>query len=98
MFSLQFMHFFIALDALFGERNKVEDSIVSGIKKIFPNNTKWDIRAKKLFELRSELVHGGSSSIDEWNNLAYYRRNFYSDPLYDVGLAVMTALRMYFTL
>lgn len=94
----QFIHFFIALDALFGERNKVEDSIVSGIKKIFPNNTKWDIRAKKLFELRSELVHGGASSIDEWNNLAYYRRNFYSDPLYDVGLAVMTALRMYFTL
>ncbi|HDH13503.1 MAG TPA: hypothetical protein ENG83_15135 [Nitrospirae bacterium] len=39
-----------------------------------------EIRRKigKLFDLRSELVHGGISSIDEWQGLDHYESHFKS--------------------
>ena len=92
----RFLHFFIALDALFGEMGKVEETIINGIKRTFPGDSKWLERAEMLFDLRSELVHGGSSFIDDWKSLDHYRRHFQSHPLTDVGTAAMTALRNYF--
>ena len=92
----QFIHFFIALDALFGERNKVEERIIEGLKKLFQDDQKWVDRARKLFELRSDLVHGGSSSIRDWKGLKHYRRYFHSDPSVDVRLAATKALKQYF--
>lgn len=94
----RFIHFFIALDALFGERDKVQDSIISGIKKTFSNDVLWENRAERLFDLRSELIHGGSSMIEDWKDLDHYRGYFKSHPLEDVGFAAMTALRNYFSL
>jgi Apea-like HEPN len=92
-----FMHFFIALDALFGERFKVEKNIKEGIRKTFPGQIEWEQRADKLFDLRNELVHGGISSIERWDGLDHYRRHFKSDPIKDIQTAAMTALRVYFS-
>lgn len=94
----RFLHFFFALDALFGERHKVEQTIIDGIKQTFPINTTWEKRVEKLFDLRSELVHGGASEISDWKELEGYRRRFKSEPLKDVKTAAMTALRTYLKL
>jgi hypothetical protein len=94
----RFLHFFFALDALFGERGKVEQSIIDGVKQTFPMNISWEERIKKLFDLRSELVHGGASEISDWEELDSYRRHFKSQPLEDVKTAAMTALRTYIKL
>ncbi len=92
----RFIHFFIALDALFGERNKVEKNITESIKYIFPGDSKWETRIEKLYDLRNELVHGGASSISDWSELYNYRRQFKSHPLQDIKTAAMRELIKYF--
>ena len=93
-----FIHFFISLDALFGERGKVEQMVIGGIKQTFKSNSIWVEKAKLLFDLRSELVHGGASSIEEWKDIQHYKRRFKTKPLDDISIAAMTALRNYFNL
>ena len=92
----RFIHYYISLDALFGERYKVEESIKSAVLRMFPNDPKWVYRADRLFDLRNALIHGGTSSIDGWKDLKGYMRHVKSSPLEDVGLAAMTAIRTYF--
>lgn len=91
----QFIHFFIALDALFGVRGKVEETIIKGVSENLPNGS-WNDRIKKLFDLRSELLHGGSSYIEEWRGFDQYQTHFKSHPARDVEFAAMTCLRNYF--
>lgn len=91
----EFIYYYIALDALFGERNKVEKSIVKGINKIFQNDVQWNDKAEKLFDLRSELVHGSSYKIDDWKYIEHYKRHFKSNPINDVTKASMEALRTF---
>jgi hypothetical protein len=76
----------------------VKQSIIDGVKQTFPMNISWEERVKKLFDLRSELVHGGVSEISDWEGLDSYRRHFKSQPLEDVKTAAMTALRTYMKL
>ncbi len=91
----RFIYYFIALDAFFGIRNKVEKSIKNGVEKVF-NDNKWAMRAEFLFNLRNELMHGASSHIGEWSSLYHYKRTFKSTPLRDVEIAALTSLRKYF--
>lgn len=92
----RFIHYYISLDALFGERYKVEESIKNALLRMFPNDPNWTYRADRLFDLRNALTHGGTSSIDGWKDLKAYIRHVKTSPLADVGLAAMTALRTYF--
>lgn len=92
----RFIHYYISLDALFGERFKVEESIKSALLRMFPNDPNWVYRADRLFDLRNALIHGGTSAIDGWKDLKAYMRHVKSSPLEDVGVAAMTALRNYF--
>lgn len=92
----RFIHYYIALDALFGERHKVEENIRKGIEHLFPSEQLWVYRAEHLFDLRNALVHGGTSSIDGWKDLDAYMKHAKTSPLEDVGNAAMTALRTYF--
>lgn len=94
----RFIHFFIALDALFGKRHKVEGSIKQGIQKVFKNNQKWENRIDKIYDLRNELIHGGTNSIDDWKHLESYQRSFGTEPLSDLISAAMTSLRNYFSI
>ena len=94
----RFIHFFIALDALFGKRHKVEESIKEGIQKVFKNNQKWESRIDKIYDLRNELIHGGIISIDGWKDLDSYKRSFGSEPLSDLISTAMTSLRNYFSI
>jgi hypothetical protein len=89
----RFIHFFISLDSIFGERHSVERLISEGISKTFPKDKLWEYKIKRLFDLRSELVHGGCSSILDWENLDAYKKHCKSSPLNDVITASMTAFR-----
>jgi hypothetical protein len=92
----RFIHYYISLDALFGERYKVEESIRNALLRMFPNDPNWAYCADRLFDLRNALIHGGTSAIDGWKDLKAYIRHVKSSPLEDVGVAAMTALRTYF--
>ncbi|KRD31401.1 hypothetical protein ASE35_15470 [Lysobacter sp. Root916] len=89
-----YLHYFIALDALFGVRGRVEDSIVEGVRRVSALPAAAD-RAAWLFELRNELVHGGSRNVHEWPRYPDYLRHFDTEPERDIEAIVLDCLRRY---
>lgn len=94
----QFLHLFIVVDALFGERFKVRDKIIEGIKKVFPGDPAWEQRVNLLMDLRSELVHGVVSDLEDWSEDFDYFVKFNATPSRDAMVMATTALRVYFDL
>ncbi len=94
----QFLHLFIVVDALFGERFKVREKIIEGIKKVFPRDAAWDQRVNLLMDLRSEVVHGVVSDLEDWSEDFDYFVKFNSTPSRDAMTMATTALRIYFDL
>jgi hypothetical protein len=90
----RFIHFFISLDALFGVRHNVEKTITRALLDLYQAEPFWEYRASRLFELRSVLVHGGCTSIEEWEGFELYRRHTNSEPNNDVTNAAMKAVRL----
>ncbi len=86
-----YINYFIALDALFGDRGNVERSIEEGINSLRLNEKRKE-RISWLFDLRNELVHGGSRHIKEWPKYYRYYRHFESDPLVDIEKFAMESL------
>lgn len=86
-----FINCFVSLDALLGRRGSVEASILAGLAAIGLDQVSVK-KAKWLFELRNELVHGGSRAIDEWPRYSNYVRFFKSDPMSDVLAVAQSAL------
>lgn len=82
---------FVALDALFGERGSVEASIEAGILSL-ALGADLEQRVSCLFDLRNELVHGGSRYISEWPKYQSYVRHFKSQPLADVAKLARSAI------
>lgn len=78
-----FINYFVALDALFGRRGDVERLILEGVVKCTLSND-WKHKAEWLFELRSELVHGGTRYLAEWEKYERYKKHFKSKPEDDV--------------
>ena len=88
-----YINYFIALDALFGQRGSVEASIIAGIKTLGLDE-KSEEKTSWLFDLRNELVHGGSRYIAEWPKYQRYVKHFGSKPLGDLKeLAQKSLLR-----
>jgi hypothetical protein len=88
-----YINYFVALDALFGQRGSVEASILEGVQAL-----NLDVSLTKkvpwLFDLRNEIVHGGSRYISEWPKYRRYTQHFRSKPIDDVrNLAQMAMLR-----
>jgi hypothetical protein len=85
---------FIALDALFGKRGSVESSIIKGIASIGIENN-MNEKIHWLFDLRNELVHGGSRRVTEWPYYHKYYKHFRTRPESDIKkisrLALMRA-------
>lgn len=86
-----FINCFVSMDALLGRRGSVEASILDGLAALGLDQVSVK-KAKWLFELRNELVHGGSRSVDEWPRYSYYVRFFRSDPMSDVLAIAQSAL------
>jgi hypothetical protein len=94
----KFIHTFIVVDALFGERGKVEAKILEGIGKVFPGDTTWEQRTKLLFDLRSEIVHGVVSDLDDWSEDDDYHAKFRASPTTDAITMATASLRVFFDL
>ncbi len=88
----QFILYFMTLDALFGERNRVEESIQSGVAQFVVDDALTREKVKCLFDLRSELVHGGIHRIEEWVSLKHYWDHFDSEPTHDTERLAMESL------
>jgi len=79
----KFINHFIVLDALLGNRNYVEQSIIDNIRKIIEDDDISE-KVKLLYNLRSELIHGGSSSIDNWKYYDHYFYKYDTSPIDDI--------------
>ena len=78
-----YVKFFISLDALYGEAGGVEDSIQRGIE-FLPIDTSLKKRISWLYDLRNELVHGGSRFCAEWRDYDRYYLHFRTKPEEDI--------------
>jgi hypothetical protein len=88
-----YINYFIALDALFGQRGSVERSILRGVEAI-AQGTPYVAKAPWLFDLRNDLVHGGSRYVSEWPRIGRYGDHFRSNPMDDMqGLAQLAVVR-----
>ena len=90
------MHFYIALDALFGEEMDVKDSIKNGLCSLKNIDEKIDEKADKLFDLRNEILHGGSSSLRDWKGYEKYLTLYDVDPFIDIELICYRSIINYF--
>jgi len=90
----RFIHFFISLDALFGVRHNVEKTITRALLDLYKTEPFWEYRSSRLFDLRSTLVHGGCTSVEDWDGFEGYRKRTNSEPAKDVTHAAMKALRL----
>ena len=43
-----------------------------------------EIKISELFELRSELVHGCASYIEEWSKYEHYKKTYNKSPNIDI--------------
>ncbi|WP_157522655.1 hypothetical protein [Mitsuaria sp. 7] len=87
-----FVNYFVALDAIFGVRGSVERSILDGIASLglgpqIGQKTAW------LFELRNELVHGGSRRVEEWPRYERYCEHFDTEPMDDMATIARMVIR-----
>lgn len=89
-----FVNYFVSLDALFGIRGSVEKSIVEGVKSI-KGSDEWKQRTEWLFDLRNELVHGGSRYLAEWKRYEDYISHFSSKPEIDIKELSFECLRIF---
>lgn len=86
-----FINYFVALDALFGQRGSVETSILKGIR-VLDLDTSLTEKAPWLFDLRNEIVHGGSRYISEWPKYRRYTQHFRTKPIDDVRDLAQSAM------
>jgi len=86
-----YINYFVALDALFGERGSVEASIIQGVKSLEIEKPLAE-KAEWLFDLRNEIVHGGSRFVEEWPRYARYTQHFRSKPMEDVRVLAQHAV------
>jgi len=89
----RYVHFFVVLDGLFGERGKTERTITEGVERVCGRGSVEVTKVGWLFELRSELVHGGCSSIPEWGRLRAYERHYTAHPMDDIAQIALRCLR-----
>lgn len=88
-----YINYFVALDALFGQRGSVEASILKGVRAVNLDSSLTE-KAPWLFDLRNEIVHGGSRYISEWPLYRRYTQHFRTNPMDDVrDLAQRAMLR-----
>jgi len=79
----EFVWYFVALDALFGQRKGVEELIVAGVTKAI-DTPMIETNIRRLYKLRCELIHGGIRSIHEWNKISEYGKEFNIDPTFNL--------------
>lgn len=78
-----FLHYAIALDALFGTRNNTTASIVAGVSQWASDIPNIEGRIRMLLNMRHELLHGRQTSVEACGDYIGYFTEFESDPYVD---------------
>lgn len=92
----KFMHFYIALDAMYGEIYNVEESIKNGLLSIENVDKDIKVKSKKLYDLRNEILHGGCSRLEEWKGYSKYLDEFDIEPFEDLELICYRCIMNYY--
>ena len=78
-----YVNYFVSLDALFGVEREVGGSIERGVKSL-PIAESLKEKVSWLYQLRNELVHGGSRYCAEWQKYEQYCSHFRTRPEDDI--------------
>jgi hypothetical protein len=78
-----YVNFFVSLDALFGVDRDVGGSIERRVKSL-PIEESLKEKVSWLYQLRNELVHGGSRYCAEWQKYERYCSHFGTRPENDI--------------
>ncbi len=92
---ISFTLFFTALDAIYGIKGNVENSIINGIRKTL-NDELWCKKAKQIYQLRNDIVHGGITSFEEWEEMDRYKKEFQSAPENDIWKLACNCMMKFF--
>ena len=87
-----FLHNAIALDALFGKKNAVRKSILDGVETFANKIDKVRARVELLLDMRNQLLHGESKSLESCSEYLRYYETFEIDPAYDQNRILRTCL------
>jgi len=87
-----FLHNAIALDALFGKKNAVGKSILDGVETFASKIDKVRARVELLLDMRNQLLHGESKSLESCPEYLRYYETFEIDPAYDQIRILRTCL------
>jgi hypothetical protein len=83
---------FMTLDAMFGEPSGVTQAVVNAIEPIM--GTAYDYaRLRRLFHLRSAVIHGGAPDVCESDNYHLYYVRYGEDPIREVELITARCLQ-----
>lgn len=85
----------VAIDSLFGAKGRVKQSIINGVSLVLDFEPKIKERIKLLLDLRNEIAHGESRSIEEWDMYSEYIRRFDVQPQSDLRRITSMCLRQY---
>ncbi|GHA22288.1 hypothetical protein GCM10008090_35130 [Arenicella chitinivorans] len=86
-----FIYYFLALDALFGVKGRVESSILEGVRSL-DSGDQWEEKFSLIYRLRCEIFHGGKRKLEECPDHLRYRKHFRSDPVSDIELLCSISL------
>lgn len=87
-----FLHNAIALDALFGKKNAMRESILIGVETFASTIDKVRARGELLLKMRNQLLHGESKSLESCPEYLRYYETFEIDPAYDQIRILRTCL------
>jgi hypothetical protein len=82
----------IALDALFGEKNRSTPLIKEGAKSAIGPHLDTD-RVGKLLEIRGAVIHGRAPDVFDAAEYAEYFESYETDPIWDVAALTAAVLR-----
>lgn len=89
----KYINLFIVLDALWGIDGNSRNSIIDGICKVTGSDVKSKEKAKYLYDLRCEIMHGSCILIDDWDDYDIFYNKFNSDPINELLMISINAFK-----
>ena len=90
--SERFPFLCMALDATYGEGNRVTKSIVDGVKSDLGAHID-EKRLRLLMNIRGDVIHGGAPDVYDSSKYREYYQDYSADPINDLDEVVTESLR-----
>jgi hypothetical protein len=90
--SERFPWLFMALDALFGEKNRHTELMIAGVTK-YASSEFNNERLKLLAQLRGSVIHGNAPDVYDAEEYQKYYSTYENDPINDLGQITAICLR-----